>query len=721
MNSGSFFHLDLETSKVVNGVTFYEYTDLPDLSGGNDIIRYPVRLSISPDNVTFFIHYYCNSGKDGSVFLPLHSEEVILDLPYNSSDPEALSSVIKRVYNTVFPLSDYLRHLVSKRYIDTQNEYSHLQSSQVNKDTYSSLSIWGLIKDVKDGKIKYNIQDNNGKEVTGFLRKLLLDFMFDFMHSDVFESSKYYPQMRERLMSDFFFSAIVKKCEYYYNRRLIRNRFRDIRDDSKYLIGYSRLIRKRQQINNCKIIKKRLFAIERTKNRIQNRIDNLEQDIISFSRPRDPKVFKSLENLINKEESKKQRLSESITLNEEKIRRINNWLMLEPLFSRIHNRISVLERNLLKPVEQLTPEEYHVTGFKIAQQEYKILRLRKLISRHEKMILGIKEQLPKIVLHLKNKVAKKQARIARLKQAILNLSEGITPEEYHAFGFIIAKQEYKKLRLRKRLAKQKERIKRIDEFLGTHYETNSVLELIKKLYAAELDDSESVWIDTIMSPMAEKHFSFSPEWFEDKKPRKKHNRFSVSESWFVNPEEEMARIVFPLETDEKKSRWKIFVSDIKCLLSNKNEPEKIHYLNSFELSELFWTENKSSVLDRNTKISKWFYRRFDFVDAFRIHLFQHWNHVFAFFLLAFGVVAMIPGFWECPRNLALFPLTAAFGFLLTSIVSARLVGRQNDEKIDDILVKRRRTRECWKAFRLSVLFLAIWAFLFCYKASNGWF
>ena len=542
----------------MEGITFYEYMDAPDFSQGEHVIRYPVRLSISSDSVSFFVHYIEESqGQERDFTRPHHAEETILCLPFNSSDPDVLSSTIKRVYTTTFPISSsYLHTVLSNRYVkkyedNDDSQYHHLQKAEVNLDSYSALFVWGLLS--KNNRIVVT-KEGDDETITKFLRKLLLDFMFDLMHSNVFECSKYYSQMRNGLMSDFFFSSIVKKCEYYYYRRLVRNRFSDIKlekGEIDYLLKYRRNMRKFQQYSNRK----------------------------------------------NKKE---------------------------------------------KSIDEKTPEITQIIDKKQLTDKNKETRLTKKIN-------DLKKNLDK------------------------------------------------------------------------HSGTNSTLELIKKLYANKLDDSESTWIDTIMGPMAEKHFSFSPEWFEDKKPRKKRNRFSVAESWFVNPEEEMARVVFPLAKDENQSPWKAFLSEVKKLFSKKsNTSENIHYLNSFELSELFLTENQSPVLERNTKISKWFYRRFDFVDAFRLHLFQHWNHVFTFFLLVFSGVAMIPGFWECPRNFALFPFAAAIGFLLTSAISARLIWLQKVEKIDDLLVRKRRIKEFWKGIRMFALFIAFWAFLHFYQNTIWW-
>ena len=196
MNNGSFFCLDHETSKIEEGIAIFNYVDLPDLSDGDNIVKYPVRLSISPDRVKFYVHFFDENGT------PRHMEEDILELPYLTKDIESLSSIIKNIYNTAFPQKDHLRNLIDSRYTKTDNSaYEKLRQSRINLDTYSSLYIWGLL----DEQENYQMKADSNADITRFLRKLLLDFMFDLMHSDVFESSKYYAQMREGLLSDFYF------------------------------------------------------------------------------------------------------------------------------------------------------------------------------------------------------------------------------------------------------------------------------------------------------------------------------------------------------------------------------------------------------------------------------------------------------------------------------------------------------------------------------------
>lgn len=559
MNSGSFFRLDLETSKVAEGITFFNYLDAPDFGDGFDCLRYPIRVAISSESVSFFIHYF-DDYKTGlandverkeELMRPHHAEETILLLPYGSANPEELSSSIKRVYNTTFPIgSSYLKGLIENRYVrkyeDDNNrllkcerEYKRLQKSKVNKDSYSSLFIWGLLS--SDDRIIVSSESNC--TISKFLRKLLLDFMFDLMHSDVFESSKYYSQMREGLMNDFFFSSIVKKCEFYYYRRLIRSRF----------------------------------------DKIEGSRDEKIQDLIS--------------KIVRKKDSE-------------------------------------------------------------------------VIQDSEK----IKDLISKIV-------GKKDSEILTELVDLKGELEG-------------------KLREKKEKGEDRITISELEELLGLVGELEGKLS-IKNLYAEHLWYAEKAWVNTIMSPMAERHFAFTPDWYENQETREKHRQqkqFIPSDSWFVDPEEEMERVLFPLE--------------------KKREKEKYHYLNSFELSNLIGSKDNTSVLKQNTTISKWFYNRFDFSDAFRMHIFNFWNVAFVVFLaLICGLVLAIPEFLACPLNLALYFAVVGGAGLITAAKICSESKKIKKESLDHFLIFIRRKREAIRALRLALFFCAT---ALCLWLSNSY-
>lgn len=172
-----------------------------------------------------------------------HMEEVILELPYTDNVSSCLSDTIKDIYSSTFPQvidenvsmgGRFLEQLIRKRYpskVFSTSEngierqlYDELRKVMDDTASYSGLWLMDLYKGGRVDLYKKITDENSGKSkeiIIGFLRKLLLDFMFDLKHSDVFQNSASYQKMYSGLMSDFYFSALIHKCEYYYNRDLI--------------------------------------------------------------------------------------------------------------------------------------------------------------------------------------------------------------------------------------------------------------------------------------------------------------------------------------------------------------------------------------------------------------------------------------------------------------------------------------------------------------------
>ena len=77
--------------------------------------------------------------------------------------------------------------------------------------------------------------------------------MFDLKHSDVFQNSANYQRMFSGLMSDFYFSALMHKCEYYYYRDLVTEEMRKEdgmtdKDKEKILTLYGDNLRKSEEL-----------------------------------------------------------------------------------------------------------------------------------------------------------------------------------------------------------------------------------------------------------------------------------------------------------------------------------------------------------------------------------------------------------------------------------------------------------------------------------------
>ena len=262
------------------------YFDSGDISR-NMSPKYPISVAITENSVRFIVHYgtykcgdeYFDSIENEETMSEAiedikirHIEEVILELPFNSDSTDDLSKRLKNIYCTKYPLNkNFIQNLIDKRYYGTKSKdietelYDNMRANNDGDASYSSLWLMGVHKNKNaEGKffLKGEIdnkaegasiktfsptalfdcmyqkfdsiwkdikkeekqeQKENEPTIIGFLRKLLLDFMFDLKHSDVFQTSKYYQSMYSGLMNNFFFSALMHKCEYYYQRGLVND------------------------------------------------------------------------------------------------------------------------------------------------------------------------------------------------------------------------------------------------------------------------------------------------------------------------------------------------------------------------------------------------------------------------------------------------------------------------------------------------------------------
>lgn len=248
MNYGRYFALDLEASRVEDGISVFNYTDLVEtrVSGDNKISpEYPIFVTITPSSVKFILQC-CIYRNNAGIFFDFldavkvqeeinsqdkikisHMEEVLIELPLKETAGVSLSSVIKRLYSSPFPITSnktgqesaghepYIKQLISSRY-----ETNKILRNRDKDDlSYSSLNVWGLRSE--DGQ--YQLYDDVGgvRKYTKVLRKLLLDFLFDMMHGDIFKNSVHFDEMYTALSSDYFCNSIIAKSEFYYQRAIV--------------------------------------------------------------------------------------------------------------------------------------------------------------------------------------------------------------------------------------------------------------------------------------------------------------------------------------------------------------------------------------------------------------------------------------------------------------------------------------------------------------------
>ncbi len=260
MNYGRFFKLNQNLSDMVAGVTIFDYTELSVYEGlasdNTPSPKYPISMTITDNAVRFKMHYCIYRCSDANKDNPnpvygfsiddikrqlysahpsgsdeqykqshniVHIEEVILELPFTGFRTNELTETIKKSYIASFPqiyekyeseVSDHI--LTGNRFLDQLIE-KELSGHNLDSDAISYSTLW--LMDLYDNDGNINLQ-SKGKDdlIDKFLRKLLLDFMFDLNHSDLFQVSPKYDQMYSGLMSNYYFSALMHKCEYYYYR-----------------------------------------------------------------------------------------------------------------------------------------------------------------------------------------------------------------------------------------------------------------------------------------------------------------------------------------------------------------------------------------------------------------------------------------------------------------------------------------------------------------------
>ena len=255
MNHGHFFKLNQYLSKLADGIAIYDYTELQAYSerGRNNAMspKYPISVVIKADTVSFKMHYCAyknksliynysiNSELSKNIQL-VHVEDEILELPYVENPSKNLTDIVKGAYIANFPQvsankdPNFTQEMTGSRFIDKLiKEWTEEQDGKKTTVSYSTLWLMDLFKDNKFNL--YNTEKINDKSiVTKFLRKLLLDFMFDLKHSTVFCTSPDYNRMYNGLMSDYYFSALMHKCEFFYYRQLIIEAIEEHRDDNDY-------------------------------------------------------------------------------------------------------------------------------------------------------------------------------------------------------------------------------------------------------------------------------------------------------------------------------------------------------------------------------------------------------------------------------------------------------------------------------------------------------
>lgn len=256
MNYGKWFTLDLEASDLRHGINVFNYRgfkfykkDAPkefekEEDGEQTTPEYPIFAVLNADGVHFCCHYalLSPSSKDedsNNGKLPIyHQDNMILSLECsgNTHTSRDFHHRINEAFCTVYPrknnpIEDGTGDAFFKQFkSQTLRGIGELEAEK--GVTYSSLEVFRKQQIDEDWDVT---------EYTHFVvRKLFLDFLYDFEHTDVFQNSPHYDTVYLRFHEDLLFDAIAKKAEYYYQKKLCENVFcntKDCFEDKNYLLA----------------------------------------------------------------------------------------------------------------------------------------------------------------------------------------------------------------------------------------------------------------------------------------------------------------------------------------------------------------------------------------------------------------------------------------------------------------------------------------------------
>lgn len=234
MNYGRYFEFDFESSKLDAGVAVFNYRWLQDRPqdkvADKHSPRYPIYLTFTSDSIVFNLHYRedGNYNKTGKA-VHYHNPIIELVLSPNMEIADGLTESLNETYLSEFPVkgNKYLRKMIFDAY-----EKDTCEKDKYNTDdNYSSLEFYDV--ETKEKYEDVEAQKDYEKESTHFLRKVILDFLFDFEFTGVFKNLAFYNEVSIKLKENFLFSALSNKLRYYYLRmRLIRDEVIDIINDN---------------------------------------------------------------------------------------------------------------------------------------------------------------------------------------------------------------------------------------------------------------------------------------------------------------------------------------------------------------------------------------------------------------------------------------------------------------------------------------------------------
>ena len=215
MNYGRFFEFDFESSNLEKGVAVFNYRWLEQkrLDDGKKTPHHPVYLVFTQESIKFNLHYleYKNKGNTENknpVWRHYHNTIIEFRLSSNLDVSDGLTDVLNDTYLASFPVS---------------------VNTQLRKDIKVSFDSQDCREEGFNGFACFEPEgkDDYGDIVKGnthFLRRIILDFLYDLEFTDVFKNIPFYDRVSAKLGQSFLFKALTNKTRYYYYRTVLSER-----------------------------------------------------------------------------------------------------------------------------------------------------------------------------------------------------------------------------------------------------------------------------------------------------------------------------------------------------------------------------------------------------------------------------------------------------------------------------------------------------------------
>lgn len=202
MEYGHFFKLD-KNSDIINGIVLFEYMGLSFNEN-----QFPIYLSMTNYGISFYLsaHYNLNNNKrlDDELTDCIYRNYQILHLPLSRSVNEInlLSETLNEIFDTDFPRKDSDGSEVEGSNIDFVYNQIKMELNKRKERKLLTYSTLDCFRSEEDQKY--------------FLKVLLLDFIFDLEHTNVFQNSPHYENVHLGLKENPIFQSIANKALFYY-------------------------------------------------------------------------------------------------------------------------------------------------------------------------------------------------------------------------------------------------------------------------------------------------------------------------------------------------------------------------------------------------------------------------------------------------------------------------------------------------------------------------